>query len=107
MMQYKGYIGQVVFDAEAGILHGEVINTRDVITFQATDVEGTKREFERSVDVYLDFCRERGREPEKPFSGKLILRLSPPLHRKAFAAARKSGKSLNTWIAEQVETASS
>jgi predicted HicB family RNase H-like nuclease len=71
-MKYKGYVGMVTFDDEAGIFHGEVINTRDVITFQGTCVEELRQAFIDSIDDYLAFCAERGEEPEKPFSGHLV-----------------------------------
>ena len=60
--------------------------------------------FRDSVDEYLDFCAERGRTPDKPYSGKVPLRLSPDLHRAASEAARLEGKSLNAWLSEIVET---
>ena len=68
MMEYKGYIGKVEFDDEAEIFHGEVINTRDVITFQGTTVAEIKQAFHDSVEDYLDFCTQLGHEPEKPFT---------------------------------------
>ena len=103
MMEYKGYLAEVFFDDEAQILHGEVVNTRDVITFQAETVADLKREFHKSVDVYLQFCQEMGQEPEKPFSGKFVVRLSPGTHRKAYLAAKRAGKSLNNWVSEMLE----
>ena len=63
-MEYKGYFGAIEFDEEAEIFHGEVINLKDVITFQSDSVEGLKREFHESVDDYLEFCRERDEEPD-------------------------------------------
>ena len=80
MMKYKGYAGMVIFDDEAGIFHGEVVNTRDVITFQGTCVEELRQAFNDSVDDYLEFCAERGEEPEKPFSGQFVTRVSPDAH---------------------------
>ena len=62
-MEYKGYIGRVEFDDEAGLFHGEIINNRDVITFQDSRVKEIKREFQISVDVYLEFCAEQGKVP--------------------------------------------
>ena len=88
MMEYKGYIAQVEFDDEAEVFHGQVINTRDVITLQGTSVPELRKEFENSLEVYLGFCRKLNQEPEKPFSGKLMLRLSPQIHRKAFWGKR-------------------
>jgi predicted HicB family RNase H-like nuclease len=101
-MEYKGYVGKVEFDDEAGIFHGEVINTRDVITFQGTTVEEIRIAFKESVEDYLDFCKQLKQSPEKPFTGKLMLRLPPDLHRKAYIAASQAGKSLNAWIADSI-----
>ena len=105
MMEYKGYIGKVEFDDEAGIFHGEVINTRDVITFQGESVEELKTAFHDSVDDYLAFCRERGEDPDKPFSGQFVTRVPPDLHRQVNLAASLSGKSLNAWVTDQLKAA--
>jgi len=67
-MTYKGYQARVELDEEAGVFHGEVINTRDVITFQGSSVEKLKQAFEDSVDDYVEFCASRGEDPEKPVS---------------------------------------
>jgi predicted HicB family RNase H-like nuclease len=69
MLNYKGYIGQVEFDDEADIFHGDIINTQAVITFQGTTVSEIKAAFIDSVEDYLTFCAELGEKPEKPFSG--------------------------------------
>ena len=81
MIEHKGYIGYIVFDDAAGIFHGEVINTRDVITFQGKSVEEIRKAFVDSVEDYLNFCSERGEKPDRPFSGKFLVRISPNLHR--------------------------
>jgi len=104
MMEHKGYVGRVEYDDEAGVFHGEVINTRDVMTFQGTTVAELRKAFHDSVEDYLAFCQERGEEPEKPFSGQFITRLSPDLHRRINLAAILSGKSLNAWVTEQLES---
>jgi predicted HicB family RNase H-like nuclease len=105
MMEYKGYIGKVEIDDEAGILFGEVINIRDVITFEGNSVEEVQKAFQESVDDYLAFCAERGESPEKPFSGKFVVRLPVELHRKAYVQAKLADKSLNGWITEVLQTA--
>lgn len=105
MMEYKGYIGKVEFDHEAAIFHGEVINTRDVITFQGKSVSELTQAFHDSVDDYLAFCKERGEAPDKPFSGQFVTRISPELHRQINIAAAVSGKSLNAWVTEQLQAA--
>ena len=95
-MKYKGYHGQVNYDEEAKLFHGEVVGLRDVITFQGTSVDELEQAFKDSVDEYLDFCKELGRAAEKPFSGKLILRLPPKTHERAAYVAKCSGQSRAT-----------
>ncbi|MCE2483669.1 MAG: type II toxin-antitoxin system HicB family antitoxin [Alphaproteobacteria bacterium] len=107
MTDYKGYRAAVTFDADAGIFHGEVVGTRDVITFAGTSVAELEREFRFSVDDNLAVCAERGRRPDKPFSGKIPLRVSPEIHRAAALAAKAQGTSLNAWLAETVARATS
>ena len=105
MMTYKGYSGVVQYDDEAKIFHGEVINTRTVITFQGTTVDEIESAFRDSVDDYLDWCRERDKDPEKPFSGKFVLRLSPELHRRLNIKAKTGNTSLNSFIVQTLERA--
>lgn len=105
MLNHNGYYGRVEFDDEAGVFHGEVVGIRDVVTFQATSVRELRKAFRDSVDDYLAFCEERGEEPEKPCSGKFMLRVSPELHRQANLLAAANGKSLNSWVAAQLEQA--
>ena len=66
MIEYKGYHGEFSFDDEAGIFHGEVVGTRDVITFQGQSVDDLPTAFRDSIDAYLDFCARRGLEPNPP-----------------------------------------
>ena len=101
-MKYKGYEAATIFDDEAGIFHGEVVNTRDVITFQGTSVDQLRKAFQDSVDDYLEFCKKRGEGPEKPFSGNLVIRINPALHRELSIEAKKSGKSLNSLIEQRL-----
>ncbi len=99
-MQYKGYLAHIEFDEEADIFHGEVINIRDVITFQGKSVDELKKAFEESVEDYLEFCAERNEEPDKPFSGRFTVHLSPEQYRKVILAAEKAGKRVDAWIAD-------
>ncbi len=106
-MTYKGYEAVVEFDEDADIFTGEVINTRDVITFQGTCVDDLKRAFEDSVEDYLEFCASRNEEPEKPFSGNFVVRIPPALHRELALRARREGKSLNAVVIECLEYSNS
>jgi len=107
MMEYRGYLAHVEFDDDANIFHGEVINIRDVITFQGKTVDELRQAFKDSVEDYLAFCAERGEEPCQPFSGRFTLHLSPEQHRQVILAAEKAGKGLETWIAEALTQAAS
>ena len=101
-MTYKGYMGFVEFDDEANIFHGEVVNIRDVVTFQGASVKELQKAFRDSVDDYLDLCAKRGEEPDKPFSGKFVVRLKPEDHRQISIAAKKEGKSLSAWVRDHL-----
>lgn len=105
MLIHKGYVGKVEYDDEADIFHGEVIGLRDVVTFQAETAKGIKEEFVASVEDYLEFCAEKGRTPEKPYSGKFVLRLPYETHKAASLAAKHNGVSLNQWIVTHIHKA--
>ncbi len=105
MMEYKSYLSRVEFDDEANIFHGEVINIRDVVTFQGKTVDELRKAFEDSVKDYLAFCAERGEEPDKPFLGRFTIYLSPEQHRKVVFAAEKTGKGVEMWVAETLAQA--
>jgi predicted HicB family RNase H-like nuclease len=105
MMEYKGYIAKVEFDDGAGVLHGEVLNLRDVITFEGKTVAELRKAFRESIDDYLEFCAQRKEAPEKPFSGKFVLRVDPSLHRAIATKAGLENKSLNTWVQDVLQSA--
>jgi predicted HicB family RNase H-like nuclease len=100
IMTYKGYIGKVEFDEDENELHGTVINTRDVITFVGRTVVQTKKALRDSVEVYLAHCAEEGLEPNKPYSGRILVRLDPELHAKLVERAAQEDKSLNEFAEE-------
>jgi len=105
MMDYKGYLATVEYDDEAGIFHGEVVNTRAVITFQGVSVDELHREMAASIEDYLAWCAERGKEPEKPYSGTLLVRATPTLHRAVAQAAAREHESVNAWVTHTLEKA--
>jgi predicted HicB family RNase H-like nuclease len=101
-MEYKGYLGTVEYDAEARLFHGDIINTRDVITFQGTTVKEIEKAFKDSIEDYLAWCKEDGVEPEKPYSGKFNLRLSPELHKEVAIRAKKLKISINSFVEKAI-----
>lgn len=100
MIEYKGYLATFEFDPEIESFHGRVVNTRDTISFYGKSVAELKRELACSVESYLAHCAERGKEPEKPFSGSFLVRGSPELHRGVALEAARAGKSMNQWVVE-------
>lgn len=104
-MTYKNYTAEVEIDPDAKVLAGRVLYLRDVIVFEGETVEDAERQFQVSVDDYLAWCAERGKEPEKPFSGKLPFRTTPEHHRKIALAAAQTGKSINAWMDDVVTQA--
>lgn len=105
LLHYKGYTGKVELDTKAGVLFGRVLAIQDVVTFEGETVAEVTRAFRESVDDYLAFCAEQGKEPDKPYSGKLPLRTTPERHRQIALAAANAGKSINAWLDDTVAEA--
>jgi predicted HicB family RNase H-like nuclease len=103
MLEYKGYIGTI--EAEDGAFVGRVTGLRDVITFEGTTYAEVEQAFRDSIDDYLAFCAERGEPPDRPYTGKILLRVSPEIHRCAAMRAEAEGVSLNQWIARRIGSA--
>ena len=96
-MEYKGYKASMTFDADDKIIVGRVLDIEDVIAFHGSSVAEFESSFHSVVDAYLTACAALNSEPEKPASGKLMLRVAPQIHAAALKAAARSGQSLNKW----------
>ena len=99
-MEYKGYTAKVEFYEDDRAFHGMVLGINDVVHFQGASVKELEKEFRASVDDYLAFCKERGEQPDKPYSGKLVFRTTSEIHRKLAIAAQMAGKSINQFLEE-------
>lgn len=104
-IEYKGYIARIDVDEENDTFHGRVINVSDVINFKGKSMPELKREFAKSMEAYFEFCKDEGEEPEKPFSGRFVLRVDPEVHRAITRAAEREGVSINKWAEQQLEIA--
>lgn len=100
VMSYKGYSARIAYDDEDGILIGRIAGIEDGVGFHADNVEDLRTAFHEAVDDYLETCAKVGKAPQKPFSGRVMFRLDPEVHRKAALAAELAGKSLNQWAEE-------
>lgn len=100
-MEYKGFVGKVTFDNQAGILHGEVINSTDDINFQGESVSELRLAFQNAIETYLEYCQKENRQPQMlSRSGKFVVRLDPELHHAIAALAQIEGLSLNQWVSQ-------
>ncbi|MGI8840988.1 MAG: type II toxin-antitoxin system HicB family antitoxin [Caulobacteraceae bacterium] len=102
MFEYKGYLGTV--EADDGVFFGRVMGLRDVIAFEGETFAEVEQAFRDSIEDYLAFCADRGEQPDRPYSGRIPLRVDPEIHRRAATRARAEGLSLNQWIARRIET---
>jgi predicted HicB family RNase H-like nuclease len=104
-MTYKSYTARVEYDNRDDVFVGRVLGLQSILSFEGNSVEALKSAFEEAINDYLQECQEKGLTPEKPASGKLLLRLAPELHGQAMVAAKAAGKSLNQWVAEALHRA--
>ena len=104
-MTYKNYTARVEYDNRDDVFVGRVLGLQSILSFEGNSVEALKSAFEEAINDYLQECQEKGLTPEKPASGKLLLRLAPELHGQAMVAAKAAGKSLNQWVAEALDRA--
>ena len=100
---YKGYVGRAEYDDDDGEFTGTVLGTRDVITFVGKTVDELGTAFVESVDDYLALCKSRGEKPEKPYSGKFVVRVAPELHARLSTLAESSDRSLNSVVVDLLE----
>jgi len=100
MKPYKGYVAEIWYEEDDAAFHGIVHGIRDTVHFEACSAEELAKAFHDSVDDYLAFCKERGTEPQRPYSGKLALRTTPEIHALLSKAASNDGKSINQWISD-------
>ena len=105
MLDYRGYRARVEFDAEDGLFFGRIAGIRDGVTFHADHVPALVDAFHEAVDDYIETCARTGKTPERPYSGKMMLRVDPALHAKSAEAAQLAGKSLNQWTEELLRRA--
>ena len=105
ILDYRRYRARVDFDAEDGLFFGRIAGIRDGVGFHADSVPALVEAFHQAVDDYIETCASLGKTPERPFSGKLMLRLDPVVHAKSVEAAELAGKSLNQWTEDVLRRA--
>ena len=96
-MSYKGYAASMIFDAEDKIIVGRILDVDDIISFHGESVAEFETNFHAAIEDYLAASKELGSAPERPASGKVMLRIAPEVHAAALKAAARNGTSLNKW----------
>ncbi|WP_434155772.1 type II toxin-antitoxin system HicB family antitoxin [Pseudomonas sp. JZ134] len=104
-MSYKGYSARIEYSDEDGCFIGHIAGIRDVVGFHGESVSEMREAFIEAVDDYLDACQRIGKEPQKPYSGKLSLRIDPELHAQTAMRAELTGKSINQYVADTLREA--
>ncbi|HML81556.1 MAG TPA: type II toxin-antitoxin system HicB family antitoxin [Thiomonas arsenitoxydans] len=100
VMTYKGYTASMSYDPDDKILVGRVLDIADIIGFHGESVAEFEQSFHEAIDDYIAACAKLEQEPEKPASGKLMLRIDPSIHAAAAKAAAREGQSMNKWVAK-------
>ncbi len=104
-MKYKGYVAHIEYDEEDRIFVGHLAGIMDIVGFHGTTVNELEEAFHESVDNYIAISEETGRPAQRPYSGKLILQISPDVHAAVPTVAQNNGKSINQWASEVLDKA--
>ncbi len=104
-LRYKGYTGNVGFNADDKIFHGRILGISDVVSFEGSSVAELEKDFKGAINDYIDLCKKTNKEPEKPFSGKFVLRIPSELHCSIALDAKKKKQSINTWVVKTCKRA--
>ena len=104
-LSYKNYSASVEFDPDDRIFVGHLTGITDIVSFHGESVDELVSAFESAVDGYITMSKKHGVEPQKPYSGKLMLRIPPEIHAKVARVAQASGKSINTWVTDMLQAA--
>ena len=98
ILEYKGYYTRIEYDNVDKVLYGKIEGINDFVNFEINHAENIENEFHMAVDDYLIYCKEKGIEPDKTYSGKFNVRISKELHKKIVFEAFKQGMSLNQYV---------
>ena len=102
VMEYKGYHARIEFDVEDCTLHGKIEGINDLVTFESRNPLSIRKEFEKAVDDYLEFCKEVGKEPDKEYKGTFNVRIQPELHKRLALVALMNGETLNASVEKAI-----
>jgi predicted HicB family RNase H-like nuclease len=103
MLSYKGFLGSADYDDNAEVFFGTVVNANTIMSFRGASMDELKTSFHDVVDSYLEDCERECVAPEKPFSRKITVRVSPVLHRRVAIRAASHKESMNQYLEDLIE----
>lgn len=103
LMNVDGYHARIDYDEKTDQFRGEILGLFGGADFYGSNPDQLRLEFKKSLEVFLEVCKEQGVEPRRHFSGKFNLRISPELHEKLAMTAEIQGKSLNMLAQEALQ----
>ena len=103
IMTVDGYHAKIEYDEELDLFRGEILGLSGGADFYGKNTKELRTEFKKSLQVFLEVCKEKGIEPRRHFSGKFNLRIPPELHEKLAIEAQAQGKSINTLAQEALQ----
>lgn len=98
IMEYKGYYTKINYEEETSTFYGKIENINGLVSFEASTIEGLRKEFENAVIEHLDFCKKHNMNPDKPYKGSFNVRITPKLHQEAVVLAAAERISLNQFV---------
>ncbi|MGB1800306.1 MAG: type II toxin-antitoxin system HicB family antitoxin [Gammaproteobacteria bacterium] len=103
IMEVDGYKAKIEYDADLDQFRGEILGLNGSADFYGKSLSTLRKEFKKSLKVYLEVCKEKGISPTKEYSGKFNLRIPPGLHSEIAARASGEDKSINQWVVETLK----
>lgn len=102
LLRYKGFLGSIEVSIGDNCLHGKILFIDDIVTYEAESPAQLEAEFKAAVEDYLATCKELGRDPNKPFSGSLNVRIGTELHQMVARYAATNNISINEVIKQAI-----
>ena len=103
VMTVDGFNAKIEYDSDTDLFRGEILGLTGGADFYGKNPKELRLEFKKSLEVFLQVCKDKGIEPRRSFSGKFNLRISPELHERIAIAAQAEGKSINTLAQEALQ----
>ena len=103
IMTLDGYNAKIEYDAELDVFRGEILGLSGGADFYGKNPQELREEFQISLRVFLDVCKEKKIEPRRNYSGKFNLRIPPNLHERLAIVAQAEGKSINALAQEALQ----